>query len=65
MDQKIKEAMSIFAPCVDFIYKNIPDGFSKDMALSKIQEGVWWAVKAFEDESIKQKAGTTVEAKKD
>jgi hypothetical protein len=64
MDPKISETVKNFQPTIEYVYKNVPEGFSKDMALSKCQESIWWALKAYDDDANLKK-GTPVEAKKD
>jgi hypothetical protein len=65
MDPKISEAVKHFEPCVNYVYKNVPDGFGKDMALAKCQEAIWWMLKAHEDDRVMKEGGAKVETPKD
>lgn len=61
MDPKLKEILEKVQPAIEIALKNLPQGFSRDTALSKCQEATWWIFKAFEDEAAMNK-GTPVEA---
>ena len=50
-----------FDPVVKYL-DGLANGFSRDMALTKIQEACWWAQKSLEDYAL-AKGGTPVEAK--
>ena len=53
-----------FQKCMDnvlnFLTKRLDDGFSRDQALSKFQECIWWSFKAKEEDEFKKKGGSPI-----
>lgn len=63
MDEKFTKLKGAFDPAVGMILSCVPDCYSKDQAISKLQECIWWCEKGINDEL--QRIMTDDQPKKD
>lgn len=51
--KKIEEKVR---PLVELALSELPAGFSRDLALTKVQEFLWWSDKAIQDKNMQEAA---------